>query len=213
MKDSYINISKAFSSSLVERIGTSTILNSFVSIKQIAEAKGLKSTHSLRLEINKPESKYISREVKVNGGVSYEILFSSLEPELQQKLRVAENKSTELVPLNYKSEILVTDKAKLTRNHRMNKSKLPEYTYYCKNCDEDFYSIEQENGGIFRWFDYINHSKKSDMIYIGQKAVINVATRFYHEHFNQEDDYDENWEVKTFQQALEFWECNGCEIR
>ena len=84
MKDSYINISKAFSSSLVERTGTSTILNSFVPIKQIAEAKGLKSTRSLRLEINKPESKYISREVKVNGGTSYEILFSSLEPELQQ---------------------------------------------------------------------------------------------------------------------------------
>ena len=32
---------------LVERIGTSTILNSFVPIKQIAEAKGLKSTRSL----------------------------------------------------------------------------------------------------------------------------------------------------------------------
>ena len=95
IKDSYINISKAFSSSLVERIGTSTILNSFVPIKQIAEAKGLKSTRSLRLEINKTESKYISREVKVDGGISYEILFSSLEPELQQKLREAENKSTE----------------------------------------------------------------------------------------------------------------------
>ena len=90
MKDSYINISKAFSSSLVERIGTSTILNSFVPIKEIAGAKGLKSTRSLRLEINKPESKYISREVKVNGGTSYEILISSLELELQQKIREAE---------------------------------------------------------------------------------------------------------------------------
>ena len=89
-KDCYINISKAFSSSLVERIGTSTILNSFVPIKQIAEAKGLKSTRSLRLEINKPESKYISRKVKVNRGTFYEILFSSLKPELQQKLRLAE---------------------------------------------------------------------------------------------------------------------------
>ena len=96
MKDSYINISKAFSSSLVERIGTSTILNSFVPIKQIAEAKGLKSTRSLRLEINKPESKYIYREVKVNGGTSYEILISSLELELQQKIREAENKSTDI---------------------------------------------------------------------------------------------------------------------
>ena len=80
--------------------------DSYINIKQIAEVKGLKSTRSLRLEINKPESKYISREVKVNGGTSYEILFSSLEPELQQKLREAENKSTELVPLNYKSETL-----------------------------------------------------------------------------------------------------------
>lgn len=151
MKDSYINISKAFSSSLVERIGTSTILNSFVPIKQIAEAKGLKSTRSLRLENNKPESKYISREVKVNGGSSYEILFSSLEPELQQKLREAKNKSTELVPLNYKSETLVTDKAKLTRNHRMNivKAALEKRKNYktIKESDSDF--LDLYNTGLF----------------------------------------------------------------
>lgn len=91
----------------------------YISIKKIAEAKGLKSTRSLRLELNKPESKYISREVKVNGGYSYEILLSSLEPELQQKLRDNETKSTSLVPLNYQSP-MVTDKAKLTRNHRIN---------------------------------------------------------------------------------------------
>ena len=151
MKDSCINISKAFSSSLVERIGTSTSLNSFVPIKQIAEAKGLKSTRSLRLENNKPESKYISREVKVNGGSSYEILFSSLEPELQQKLREAKNKSTELVPLNYKSETLVTDKAKLTRNHRMNivKAALEKRKNYktIKESDSDF--LDLYNTGLF----------------------------------------------------------------
>lgn len=84
----------------------SLMKDNYINIKEIAKAKGLKSTRSLRLEINKPESKYISREVKVNGGTSYEILFSSLEPKLQQKLREAENKSTELVPLNYKSETL-----------------------------------------------------------------------------------------------------------
>ena len=66
---------------------------------------------------------------------------------------------------------------------------------------------------VYKRFDYINHSKESDMTYIGQKAVIDDATRFYHEHFNQEDDYDENLEIKTFEQALEFWECNGYEIR
>ena len=50
-------------------------MNEYVTIKEIAQAKGLKSTRSIRMEINKPESKYISREVKVNGGISYEIVF------------------------------------------------------------------------------------------------------------------------------------------
>ena len=104
------------------------------------------------MEINKPESRYISREVTVNCGTSYEILFSSLEPELQrifgraessvseqarkvpvgrysagipnnpreQKLRNAESKSTALVPRNYIPNNVITDKAKLTRNHRLN---------------------------------------------------------------------------------------------
>ena len=55
----------------------------YINIKDIAEAKGLTSTRSIRLKLNSPESGYISREVKVNGGTSYEILFSSLEPETQ----------------------------------------------------------------------------------------------------------------------------------
>ena len=59
--------------------------NIYIYIKDVAEAKGLKSTRSLRLELNKNEGKYISREVQVNGGTSYEILFSSLEPELQEE--------------------------------------------------------------------------------------------------------------------------------
>ena len=93
--------------------------NEYINIKEVAQAKGLKSTRSIRLEINKPESKYISREVKVNGGISYEILFSSLEPELQQQLRENETKSTALVPLNYQPPV-VTDKARQTANHRIN---------------------------------------------------------------------------------------------
>ena len=119
MKNEYINISKASSSSLVERVGVNSTLNSFVPIKDIAQAKGLKGTHSIRIELNKPESKYISREIKVNGGTSYEILFSSLEPELQAKLRKCETQSTAPVPLNYQAPV-VTDKARLTANHRIN---------------------------------------------------------------------------------------------
>lgn len=120
MNNIYINKSKALSSSLVERVGASTTLNSFVPLKDVAEAKGLKSTRSLRLELNKNESKYISREIKVNGGTSYEILFSSLEPELQDKLRKNEKKSTALVPLNYQPPQFVSDQAKMTANYRLN---------------------------------------------------------------------------------------------
>ncbi len=94
--------------------------NKYINIKKLAEAKGLKSTRSLRLEINKTESKYISREVKVNGGTSYEILFSCLEPEIQEKLRDAENKTTAIVPLNYKPTNFVSDKTRITANFRAN---------------------------------------------------------------------------------------------
>ena len=94
--------------------------NIYINIKDVAEAKGLKSTRSLRLELNKNESKYISREIKVNGGTSYEILFSSLEPELQDKLRINEKKSTALVPLNYQPPQFVSDQAKMTANFRLN---------------------------------------------------------------------------------------------
>ena len=94
--------------------------NIYINIKDVAEAKGLKSTRSLRLELNKNESKYISREIKVNGGTSYEILFSSLEPELQDKLRKNENKTPELVPLNYQPPQFVSDQAKMTANFRLN---------------------------------------------------------------------------------------------
>lgn len=87
--------------------------NKYINIKDVAEAKGLTSTRSIRLELNKVESKYISREIKVNGGTSYEILFSSLEPEIQLKLREAENKTTALVPHNYKEPDFVSDKTKL----------------------------------------------------------------------------------------------------
>ena len=94
--------------------------NKYINIKQVAEVKGLRSTRSIRLELNKVESKYISREVKVNGGTSYEILFSCLEPEIQEKLRDAENKTTAIVPLNYKLTNFVSDKTRITANFRAN---------------------------------------------------------------------------------------------
>lgn len=146
----YINISEASSSSLVEKAGASTAFNSFVPIKKIAQAKGLKSTRSIRMEINKPESKYISREVKVNGGISYEILFSSLEPELQRKLRECETKSTAIVPHNYKPPT-VTDKARLTANHRMNivKAALEHRNKYPRIREADAEFLDLYNSGLY----------------------------------------------------------------
>lgn len=124
--------------------------NGYINIKEIAQAKGLKSTRSIRMEINKPESKYVSREVKVNGGTSYEILFSSLEPELQQKLRENETKSTALVPLNYHPPV-ITDKARLTANHRMNivKAALEHRKKYPTHNEADFEFLDLYNSGLF----------------------------------------------------------------
>ena len=125
-------------------------MNEYINIKEIAQAKGLKSTRSIRMEINKPESKYISREVKVNGGMSYEILFSSLEPELQQKLRKCETKSMAIVPLNYKPPV-ITDKARQTANHRMNivKAALEHRNKYpsIKEADAEF--LDLYNSGLY----------------------------------------------------------------
>ena len=125
--------------------------NSYINIKDVAEAKGLKSTRSLRLELNKSESKYISREVQVNGGTSYEILFSSLEPELQDKLRRNENKSTELVPLNYQPPQFVSDQAKITANFRINivlaLIKFRKKYTTKKQADSDF--LDLYNSGLY----------------------------------------------------------------
>ena len=63
----------------------------YIDINTVAKLKGLTSTRSLRLEINKPNSKYIAREIKVNGGTSYEILYASLEPEIQRIFASAES--------------------------------------------------------------------------------------------------------------------------
>lgn len=130
--------------------GVCAMNNEYINIKEIAQAKGLKSTRSIRMEINKPESKYISREVKVNGGSSYEILFSSLESELQQKLRECETKSTALVPLNYQPPV-VTDKARLTANHRINivKAALEHRKKYPTHNEADFEFLDLYNSGLF----------------------------------------------------------------
>ena len=48
--------------------------------------------------------------------------------------------------------------------------------------------------------------------YNGIAELVDEATRYYHEHFNMNEDYEDNFEVLTYSQALEFWEANGYEI-
>ena len=150
-ENEYINISKAFSSSLVEKADASIALNSFVPINKVAEAKGLKSNRSLRLEINKPESKYVAREVKVNGGTSYEILYSSLEPEIQQKLREGNTKSTALVPLNYQPTTFVSESARLTSLARLDivKALLNYRKKFTTKKEADSMFLDLYNSGMY----------------------------------------------------------------
>lgn len=52
----------------------------YITIKELAELKGV-STRAIRLSLKK----YVIREITVKGGKSFEILLSSIEPELQEK--------------------------------------------------------------------------------------------------------------------------------
>ena len=52
----------------------------YITIKELAELKGV-SNRAIRLS----KDKYITREITVKGGKSFEILLSNIEPELQEK--------------------------------------------------------------------------------------------------------------------------------
>ena len=62
-------------------IDVSTMTNEkYITIKELAELKGV-STRAIRLS----RGKYQTRDIVVKGGKSFEILLSSIEPELQEK--------------------------------------------------------------------------------------------------------------------------------
>lgn len=74
-------------------------MEKFITIKELAELKGV-SPRAVRLS----KSKYQTREIKVQGGSSFEILLSSIEPQLQEKyLNISTeltSSCTALVPIN-----------------------------------------------------------------------------------------------------------------
>lgn len=93
----------------------------YININKVAKAKGLSSNRSLRIAIQK--GKYIAREVTVQGGKSYEIKYSSLEVEVQEKLEDEEikSKSTALVSINNINNRInfVSENARLTALARL----------------------------------------------------------------------------------------------
>lgn len=93
----------------------------YININEVAKAKGLSSNRSLRIAIQK--GKYIAREVTVQGGKSYEIKYSSLEVEVQEKLEDEEikSKSTALIPINNINNRInfVSENARLTALARL----------------------------------------------------------------------------------------------
>ena len=86
----------------------------YIDINKIAKIKGLKSTRSIRIAIQK--GKYKARKVSVFGGKSYEVLYSSLEPEIQEKLEDEDIKCTALSPIDNKPQYpsFMSDIARMT---------------------------------------------------------------------------------------------------
>lgn len=56
-------------------------MDKYIDINKVAEAKGLTTTRAIRMKIQ--SGHYIAREINVQGGKSYEILFESLEYDIQ----------------------------------------------------------------------------------------------------------------------------------
>ena len=129
----------------------------YIDINKIAELKGLKSNRSLRLAIQK--GKYIAREVKVFGGKSYEILYSSLEPEIQEKLQdelikeATQSNCTALVPLNSttKYPTFISESAKLTALARVDIVKALQNmrTKYKTKKEADSIFLDLYNSGMY----------------------------------------------------------------
>ena len=80
----------------------------YITIKEFAELKGV-STRAIRLVKNK----YITREITVKGGKSFEILLSSIEPELQEEYY------SKIVPTYTEKQLPVS-----TDFHKPNKAKI-----------------------------------------------------------------------------------------
>jgi len=126
--------------------------NTWVDLKTIAELKQI-TTRALRISLQK--GKYVYRDVKTQGGKSSEILFSSLETDIQQRYR--ENYYNEIIKLEAQEEIF----APPTENISQNSSKfIPEAAKTIALAKVDL---------LNDWNDFRNHHKpkqKGDKLFL-----------------------------------------------
>ena len=151
----------------------------YININKIAEVKGLKSTRSIRIAIQK--GKYIAREIKVNGGRSYEVLYSSLEPEIQEKFEEEEikSKSTTLVPLENKLNFI-------SENARLNALARVDIVTALFNIRKK-YSTKKEADTVF--LDLYNSGMYLPQIY---KFVGSISIGTLHRWVKTYEDYGTN---------------------
>ena len=91
----------------------------YITIKEFAELKGV-SPRAIRLS----KGKYIIREIKVKGGKSFEILLSSIEPELQEKYYSKIIPTYNIKQLPAPTDFYKPDKAKIIALARLDLLKL-----------------------------------------------------------------------------------------
>lgn len=80
----------------------------YITIKELVLLKGV-STQAIRLS----KGKYVTREITVKGGKSFEILLSSIEPELQEKYYSKIVPAYEVKQLPVPADFYKPDKAKI----------------------------------------------------------------------------------------------------
>ncbi len=65
-----------------------------------------------------------------------------------------------------------------------------------------------EYGNTFIRYDYEDESEPIE-VYHGILELFQETTQFYHNTFNNEEDYDENREYSNLLECVDLWEGNG----
>ncbi len=78
--------------------------------------------------------------------------------------------------------------------------------------EEEQYKPEKYVSGVYIRIDYEDETAPVCETYETKKEVMEDAERFYFEQFDMEEDFNPDFKVKTFKQAVEFWDCNGYSI-